>query len=80
MEFADAKRVQPLLKALFVHVLYDEEPLFISDEATLLDVSAATTDELIQRCSEYYRTAVTLDHLREPLWQVLPRLERHRLK
>ena len=46
--------IQPLIDALFANVLYDEEPLFISDEATTFDVSVATAEELIQRCSDYY--------------------------
>jgi hypothetical protein len=64
--------------ALFRHVLYDEEPLFIGDEATIFDVSVAPAEELLKRCSTYYRTEVSIEDLRRPLWQVLPELERRR--
>ncbi len=49
MEFArddKTRAIQPLLEALFREVLPDEEPLFISDEATLLDVSMSEPDEI----------------------------------
>ena len=48
--------------------------------ATLLDVSLATPEELIRRCSAYYRTSVTLADLRTPLWKLLPELEKTRLR
>jgi hypothetical protein len=73
------KEIVALLDALFRDVLHEEEPIFISDEATLLDVSLATPDELIRRCSAYYRTTITLADLRTPLWKVLPGLEQSRL-
>jgi len=47
-------------------VLYDEEPsAFVSDEATIWDVSMAPTpDELLVRCSTYYGRPVSLEDLR----------------
>ena len=81
MEFTSDEKVREiraLTHALFEHVLYDEEPIFIGDEATILDVSAAPTEELLHRCSEYYRTSVSLEELQKPLWQSLPELERRR--
>jgi glutathione S-transferase len=81
MEFTSDERVRAiraLMDALFEHVLYDEEPIFVGDEATILDVSVAPTAELQKRCSAYYKTAVSIEDLRRPLWQVLPELERRR--
>lgn len=72
------RAVRALTDALFKHVLYDEEPVFVGDEATILDVSLASPEELRKRCSAYYMTAVSLEDLRRPLWQLLPELERRR--
>ena len=33
------QKIPELTQEFFEHVLYDEEPLFISDEATIWDVS-----------------------------------------
>jgi hypothetical protein len=72
------RAVAGLIAALFEHVLYDEDPIFIGDEATILDVSMASLEELQKRCSAYYNTVVSVDDLRRPLWQILPQLERQR--
>lgn len=56
MEFSSDEKmraIRPLTDALFKFVLYDEDPIFIGDEATILDVSMATQDELQKRCSAY---------------------------
>ena len=74
----NVRGIRALTDALFQHVLYDEEPIFFGDEATLFDVSVAPTAELLKRCSNYYRTAVSVEDLRKPLWQLLPELETHR--
>jgi glutathione S-transferase len=81
MEFTSDERtraIRALTDALFEHVLYDEQPVFVGDEATLLDVSLAPPEELRRRCSAYYNTAVSSEDLRRPLWQLLPELERRR--
>jgi hypothetical protein len=81
MEFTSDERVRAisaLTDALFEHVLGDEEPIFIGDEATLLDVSMAPPEELQQRCAAHYRTTLSLDDLRRPLWELLPELDRRR--
>jgi hypothetical protein len=72
------RAIRALTDALFQHVLYDEEPIFVADEATILDVSLAPPEELQRRCSTYYKTAVSLEDLRRPLWQLLPELEHRR--
>jgi hypothetical protein len=82
MEFAPDERVQSipeLTQEFFEHVLYDEEPMFVSDEATIWDVSMAAPDELLRRCSEYYGTSVTLEDFKQPLWRLLIRLSAARM-
>jgi hypothetical protein len=81
MKFSSAEKVRAiraLTEALFRHVLYDEEPIFVGDEATLLDVSLTPPEELLRRCLEYYKTRVSMADLRRPLWELLPELERRR--
>ena len=81
MEFTSDRKVlavRGLVEALFQHVLYDEDPVWFGDEATILDVSLVEPEELLKRCSDYYKTAVSLDQLHKPLWQLLPELEGRR--
>jgi hypothetical protein len=82
MEFTSDARmraIQALTEALFLHVLNDEDPIFVGDEATILDVSMAPPEELLKRCSEYYKASLSLEDLRRPLWQLLPELEAKRV-
>lgn len=81
MEFGsdvEIRKIADLLEDLFQYVLYDEEPLFVGDEATIWDVSTATPEELLRRCSEYYRASVALEDLKQPLWKLLPQLSAKR--
>ncbi len=81
MEFTSDDKVSGISRLtaeLFEHVLFEEEPIFVGDEATILDVSLASPEELQKRCSVFYKTAVSLDDLRRPLWQLLPELNRRR--
>jgi hypothetical protein len=68
-------KIPELSEELFKHVLYDEEPLFVSDEATIWDVSTASPEEIIRRCSEYYGIPVSMEDLKQPLWKLLPQLD-----
>jgi hypothetical protein len=68
------KMPEKLVLEFFEHVLSDEQPLFVSDETTVLDISLAAPDELRERCSAYYRTPVSADDLREPIWKLIRRL------
>ena len=68
----EVSRVSDLADELFEHVLYDEEPLFISDEVTLWGVSMSDVDEVLERFRNYYRVTVTLEETQQlPLWQLL---------
>jgi hypothetical protein len=81
MEFTPDDKVRALGRLaaeLFEHALHDEEPIFVGDQATILDVSLASPEELQKRCSIYYKTTVSLDDLRQPLWQLLPELDLRR--
>ena len=74
------RAIQPLVDALFQNVIPDEPPLFVvSDEACMFDVSLETAEELTRRMSEYYKTPISPDDLKTPLWQLLPNLERRRM-
>jgi hypothetical protein len=77
MEFSsdnEIRNIPGLVGEFFQHVLFDEEPLFVGDEATIWDVSMATPEELLNRLSEYYGQAVSLEDLKQPLWKLLRQL------
>jgi len=84
LEFAsdnETKKIPDLVKELFDHVLYDEDPNFwISDEATIWEVSMAMPEDLLLRVSKYYGKPVTIADLKQPLWRLLPQLNEGRTK
>jgi len=73
MNFSDSSEMQTianLANEFFEHVLFDETPLFVSDEANIYDVSMAGTEELIKRCADYYGKEVFAQDLKQPLWKL----------
>jgi hypothetical protein len=83
MELSSDKEIQKireLTREFFEHVLFDEEPVFVGDEATIWDVSMAAPEELARRCFEYYGAPVSQHDLRQPLWKLIRHLNasRHR--
>jgi hypothetical protein len=81
MEFAsngELQRIADLAREFFDHVLFDEEPLFVSDEASVGDVSMGSQEELIKRCSEYYGTSISAHDLNQPLWKLIRQLNESR--
>lgn len=81
MEFVSNVEMQKVSREaheLFKNVLPDEDPLFVSDEATIWDVSTSTADELLNRLSSYYGTSLTLNDLKLPLWKLLRKLSGER--
>ncbi len=68
------QKIPELTREFFEHVLYDEEPLFISDEATVWDVSMSSAEELIDRISRYYKKNLALVDLSQPLWKLIRQL------
>lgn len=77
----EMQKIPDLAHEFFVHVLCGEyEPIHVSDEATIWDVSMATPNDLSTRCSEYYGVSVCLEDLKQPLYRLLRQLDagRHR--
>jgi len=70
----EMQKIPELTQEFFEHVLYDEEPLFTSDEATIWDVSMTTAEELIRRISQYYKKPVSVADLAQPLWKLIRQL------
>jgi hypothetical protein len=60
-----------LFAELFEHVLSEEEPLFMSDEATIYDVSMASPEDLLRRLSDYYDRSLSSRDSKQPLWLLL---------
>lgn len=81
MEFSSDREMQKipnLAREFFEHVLFDEEPVFVGDEATIWDVSMATPEDLVKRYSEYYQTPVSQQDLGQPLWKLIQHLDERR--
>lgn len=74
----EMRRIADLAQEFFENMLFDEEPLYVSDEATLLDVSLTSPDEAAKRRSEYYWTSVSTDDLKQPLWRLIRELSERR--
>lgn len=75
----EMSRVSGLAEELFEHVLYDEEPIFVSDEATLWGVSMSGVDEVLERCRKYYGVPLSLEETQQlPLWKLLLLLDERR--
>lgn len=81
MDFVSTVEMQKISREsgeFFKNVLPDEDPVFVSDEATIWDVSTATGGELLSRISNYYGTSLSLDDLKLPLWKLLRKLNEER--
>jgi hypothetical protein len=74
----DMQKLGPELAEFVQYVIPDEEPAFVSDEATVWDISLSTEDELISRCSSHYGVQLRAEDLKLPLSRLLPELERRR--
>jgi hypothetical protein len=61
-------------REFFERVLYDEEPIFVSDEATIFDVSTSSIEELVRRCASQYGKTLSPEDLSQPLWKLLQHL------
>ena len=83
MDFApdnNIEQLKDLVQELFDNVLYDEEPIFISDEATIWDVSMSSPEELLSRISRYYGITISRADLKLPLWKLLREINARRKK
>jgi hypothetical protein len=74
----EMKKIAELATEFSKNILDDEEPLFISDEATVLDVSAAEPEELLNRISSYYGRIILMADLKRPLWKLILQLNEGR--
>jgi hypothetical protein len=70
----EIRKIPTLVDEFVRRMLYDEQPFFISDEATVWDISTCDADELLMRCSAAYSQSVSIDDLNQPLWKLLHQL------
>jgi len=68
---AEMQKVSGEAREFFEKVLQDEEPIFVSGEATILDVSMATATDLLERCSKSYGKRLSVEDLKQPLWKLI---------
>jgi len=81
MEFSSDIEMQKASREaqeFFALILPEEQPLFVSDEATIWDVSTSTSDEILARCSKYYCKNLSVEDLKQPLWKLLKQLNEGR--
>lgn len=79
MEFApdsQMRKVSAEAREFFERILRDEKPLFVSDEATVLDISTSAPEELIARCAAAYGKELVPADLTQPLWKLLKQLNK----
>jgi hypothetical protein len=74
------RKVSLEAQEFFDNILSGDEPVFVSDEATIWDVSTSTADELLERCSKFYGLSLTSEDLKQPLWKLLRKLNDGRKK
>ena len=71
--------LEPLAEEFYESILRpDEEPGFVSDEATLLDISLAPEELLIEKIKSHYGKNVTRFDLRRSFWSLLTDLNADR--
>jgi hypothetical protein len=83
MQFAPDEKIRQipeLVAELFQHVTTDQQTFFVSDEATIWDVSMMDPEELLQRCEQHYGVPVSREDLKLPLWELLPMLDQRRIQ
>ena len=73
------RSLQPLAEEFYERVLHpDEEPGFVSDDASLLDISLAPENLLRDKIMTHYGISVTNFDLRKPFWSLLTYLNKGR--
>jgi hypothetical protein len=76
----EMQKVAALAEEFYLAVLRDdEEPLFVSDEATLFDVWSGDMNEVLSRCKDRYGVPVSLEDARQPFWKLLIMLNSRRI-
>ncbi len=56
----------------------DEDPAFVSDEATLRDVSLADDEDLVRKVADHYGHELSPSDYKRPFWSLLDMLQRSR--
>jgi hypothetical protein len=76
MEFSDGSEMKAIagLAQEFYKKILDDMPLFVSDEASMLDVSGEEPEEIISRISKHYGKSVSMADLHQPLWKLIRQL------
>ena len=80
MEFSsdvEMKKIAGLARQFYENIL-DDEPFFVSDEATAWSVSGSEPEELLGRITEYYGKTVSMADLQQPLWKLIRQLNEGR--
>jgi hypothetical protein len=83
LNFASDKDMQllgPELAEFVQYVIPEEEPAFVSDEATVWDISLSTQEELIDHCFNHYGVQLRAEDFKQPLSRLLSELQRRRAK
>ncbi len=75
---SEIRKIPDLVQELFDHVLFDEQSVFVSDEATIWDVSMLPEHELLARCSCHYGVTVSRADLGLPLGKLLRQIDERR--
>jgi len=57
----------------FVNSIFEEEdrPYFVSDKASLYDISCGDEDEIIERIREVFGISITEEYFHWPIWELL---------
>ena len=57
----------------FINSVFDEEdrPYFISDKATLYDLTCGDEKEIIDRIDRTFGVSITEEHFKFPVWELL---------
>jgi hypothetical protein len=74
----EMQRLSSEAREFFEKILYDERPVFVSDEATIFDVSTSPIEELSERCAKHYGRVLSPESLKQPLWKLLRQLNQDR--
>jgi hypothetical protein len=76
MEFSDDSEMKAIagLAQEFYRKILDDMPLFVSDEANILDVSGDEPEEIISRISKQYGKSIGMTDLKQPLWKLIRQL------
>jgi len=81
LTFSSSKKTDVLGKVseeFYSNILFDEEPLFVSDEATIWDLWSGDEKEILERCSTYYGVAVSREETQQPFWKFVTLLDAKR--